>query len=47
MNAGIVVDVVANRLINYMRELKVKAINKELSILHVSIIWYNIVPILC
>ena len=23
MNAGIVVDVVANRLINYMRELKV------------------------
>ena len=47
MNAGIVVDVVANRLINYMRELKVKAMSESLSILHVSIKWYNIVPILC
>jgi len=28
MNAGIVVDVVANRLINYMRELKVKAMSE-------------------
>jgi len=28
MIAGIVVDVVANGLVNYMGELKVKAINK-------------------
>jgi len=28
MIAGIVVDVVANRLINYMRELKVKAMSE-------------------
>lgn len=47
MIAGIVVDVVANGLVNYMGELKVKAMNEKLSILHVSIKWYNIVPILC
>ena len=34
MNAGIVVDVVANRLINYMRELKVKAICE--AVLHIA-----------